>query len=488
MSSSPSHKQVDVAIIGAGTAGLTARRTAAQRGASVAIIDPGPYGTTCARVGCMPSKLLIAAADAAWHARHAGVFGVDATPVVDGPRVMARVQAERDRFVGFVLDSVQALQADGTLIRGRARFTAPHRLAVDPVDGEAVTSVEARTVVIATGSRPFTPPPFRGLGPDTLLTTDAIFELPDLPESVFVVGAGVIGMELGQALHRLGVQVTIGSIGGRIGFIQSREVNAEAVRLFRQELDLHVDYQLESVTPLDGGGARIRFRTDEGEPREADYRYVLMGAGRAPNWEGLGLEHAGLPLDARGRPEVNPYTNQVGSSHVFVAGDVAGHRPLLHEAADEGRMAGQNAAGFPHVVAAPRKTRLGIMFTDPQIAVVGEDWGDLHCDSYRVGVVDYGDQGRARTMNQHKGLVRIAGQAGTGLLVGAQMLGPRVEHTAHLLAWAIQGHMRVGEALEMPFYHPVFEEGIRTALRDLQGQLHLARAPGAPCEEFGPGT
>lgn len=477
-------RNVDVAIIGAGTAGLTARRAAMKAGASVLIIDPGPFGTTCARVGCMPSKLLISAADAAWHSRHAGVFGVDTDVTVDGERVMQRVQAERDRFASFVLRAVDGLREEGILIEGRARFTGPKTLEVS--DG---TIVHARSIVVATGSRPFVPPPFRGLSRDVLLTTDEIFELPDLPASMLVVGAGVIGMELGQSMHRLGVRTTIASIGGRIAFIGSRELNAEAVRIFKDELDLQVDYQFHEIEELAGGaGVRLRFTDDDGQERTETYDKVLMGAGRIPNWDSLDLQNTKLPLDARGRPEVNPYTNQVCDSHIFVAGDVAGHRPLLHEAADEGRMAGRNAATWPDIAAEPRKTPLAIMFTDPQVAVVGRPWDDLHCDDTRVGVIDYGDQGRARVMNQNKGQVRIAGEAGSGLLVGAQMIGPRVEHTAHLLAWAVQGHMRVGDALRMPFYHPVIEEGIRTALRDLQSKLHLSRERGQPCEEFGPGT
>lgn len=477
--------QVDVAIIGAGTAGLSARRAAQSRGATVALIDPGPYGTTCARVGCMPSKLLISAADAAWHARHAGVFGVQTSVAVDGPAVMRRVQVERDRFAGFVVKAIEDLRQDGVLVPARARFVGPHRLALSHADGSE-SELDARAIVIATGSRPFVPPPWRGVSERTLLTTDQIFELPDLPRSLLVIGAGVIGLELGQAMHRLGVRTTILSIGGQVAFLKSRQVNAEAARILKAELDLHLEHELLSVQEGEEG-VRVRFKGQDGVEREEVFERVLMGAGRSPNWESLNLGEAGIHLDAKGRPEVNPYTNQVGASHIFVAGDVAGHRPVLHEAADEGRMAGTNAATWPHIAAEPRKTPLSIMFTDPQVAVVGASWPEMDCADSRVGTVDYGDQGRARVMNEHRGMVRIAGQAGTGLLLGAQMVGPRVEHTAHLLAWAVQSRMTVGEALQMPFYHPVVEEGIRTALRELQGKLHLAHAPGVPCEEFGVG-
>ena len=157
-------KRVDVAVIGAGTAGLSARREAVRAGRSVLLIEDGPYGTTCARVGCMPSKLLIAAADAAHEARGAGRFGVRVDGVhIDGAAVLARVRAERDRFVGFVLDGVEEIPA-GERLRGRARFVAPTTLQI----GDALR-VEAGAVVIATGSRPIVPPSLAGLGDAVLL-------------------------------------------------------------------------------------------------------------------------------------------------------------------------------------------------------------------------------------------------------------------------------------------------------------------------------
>jgi dihydrolipoamide dehydrogenase len=461
--------KVDVAILGAGTAGLGARRAAEAAGATAVMIDPGPFGTTCARVGCMPSKLLIAAADAAHHARHAGVFGVHPSGVrVDGVEVMDRVRRERDRFVGFVMKSVdEHLDAD-RLIRGRGTFVEANVLAVDDH-----TRVRFRTAVIATGSSPFVPPPFRDLG-DAMMLNDELFDLHDLPDSVLVVGTGVIGLELGQALHRLGVRTTLVGIRGVVGPLSDPEVRAEARRLFADELDFHPDYSLESVERIDGG-VRVRF-----DGREETYERVLIASGRRPNTLGLGLEVLGV--DPRS-PDVDPVTGQAGSSHVFFAGDVSNYRPLLHEAGDEGRISGSNAAAWPDVHAQPRRTPLAVVFTDPQIGMVGTSFAELDCTTHRIGQVDYGDQGRARVMNRHRGIVRIFGKRACGTLVGAEMLGPDVEHTAHLLAWAIQAGMTVEQALRMPFYHPVVEEGIRTALRDLRHNLRFA-GPIEPCKEL----
>ncbi|MCP4806904.1 MAG: dihydrolipoyl dehydrogenase [Proteobacteria bacterium] len=465
-------RHVDVAILGAGTAGLTARRAAEAAGATAVMIDPGPFGTTCARVGCMPSKLLIAAADAAHHAHGAGVFGVRVAEVdIDGHAVMARVQRERDRFVGFVKSSIDEHLEGERLIVGRGRFVdGTLHVGTDTPDA---TRVHFKSAVIATGSSPFVPPPFRGLGRDVLIDSGGLFDLDTLPESVLVVGTGVIGLELGQALSRLGVRTTIVGIRGVVGPLSDPDVKAEAHRLFSAELDFHADYELHSVEAVEGGVC-VRFSSD-GAEHEATYQKVLLAAGRRPNTRDLGLD-----IDLA---TVDPLTGQLGSSNVFLAGDVSNFRPLLHEAADEGRIAGDNAARFPDVLAHTRKTPLGVVFTDPQIGLVGLRHADLDPVLHRIGEVDYGDQGRSRVVNKHAGLVRIYASRKCGTLVGAEMLGPHVEHTAHLLAWAIQQNMTVDQVLAMPFYHPVIEEGIRTALRDLRKNLRFGEGM-LPCREL----
>ena len=200
-------RQVDVAILGAGTAGLSAYRAARMHTERVLLVDPGPLGTTCARVGCMPSKLLIAAADVAHEARHAARFGIAVSEVrVDGERVMARVKSERDRFVGFVLEGMRDIEPQQLLV-GRARFTAPRVLQVEGPGGDV--RVQAERIVIATGSRPDTPAAWRAALGERLIVNDDVFEWQTLPRSVAVVGSGVIGLELAQALHRLGVRVRL---------------------------------------------------------------------------------------------------------------------------------------------------------------------------------------------------------------------------------------------------------------------------------------
>lgn len=458
---------VDVAIIGAGTAGLGAYRSAREQGASAVLIDGGPLGTTCARVGCMPSKLLIAAAEAAHAARDAGPFGVHVGGLrVNGAEVLERVRRERDRFVGFVLKGMTSIP-EADLLRGEARFTAPGVLAVS---GEA-QAVQARAVVIATGSSPFIADNLRGLG-DRLLVNDSLFELPDLPRSIAVFGPGVIGLELGQALHRLGVRVRIFGARGSLGGISDPAVKAAALAAFKQELALDVRAQVQDVQ-RGGDGVFIRFVDDEGQQRHEHFQYVLAATGRRPNLAALQLEQAGLALDERGRLAYDRHTLRAGDSAVYIAGDANGDLPLLHEASDEGRIAGRNAARHPQVEPGLRRAGLSVVFSEPQIASAGRRHAELEQSGvdFVVGEVDFGDQGRARVMRRNAGLLRVYAQRSNGRLLGAELAAPAGEHLAHLLAWSVQQQMTIGQMLEMPFYHPVVEEGLRTALRDAQAKL-----------------
>jgi dihydrolipoamide dehydrogenase len=463
---------VDVAIIGAGTAGLSAYRAAAAQGKRALLIEGGPYGTTCARVGCMPSKLLIAAAEAAHAMQAAPGFGVHPGAVrVDGKAVMARVRRERDRFVGFVLDSVDAIP-DADKLRGHARFTGRQSLQV----GEH-TSVRAARIVIASGSTPLRLPELAGGGPGVIISDD-VFDFEDLPESMAVIGTGVIGLELGQALHRLGVRVSFFARGGRVAQLTDPEVLHAAAETLGKELDLRFQSRIVGAKP-DGRQVLLTTRDAAGLERSERFQYVLMAAGRSPNVDDIGIEHSGLALDARGIPLFDHHTMQCGTSHIFIAGDADDERPVLPEAADQGRIAGDNARRYPDVRPGLRRTKLTIAFTEPQIATLGATYRELSADGkpkFALGEVSFENQGRSRVMLQNHGLLRVYGEYGSGRFLGAEMIGPRAEHVGHLLAWACQARMTVDQMLEMPFYHPVVEEGVRTALR----ALHAALAAGAP--------
>lgn len=460
-------RTVDVAVIGAGTAGLNAQRAASKAGARALLIERGPLGTTCARVGCMPSKLLIAASDAAHAVHDAGGFGIRVGDVeVDGRAVLRRVRAERDRFVSFVLDDCRVLIEQGALVMGAARLIAADTLLVDEH-----TQIKFRGLVIATGTAPHVPGPFAKLPSELVLSNESVFELPELPASVLVVGAGPIGLELGQALHRLGVRVTIVGTRGAVGPLKDPRVKAAALAALAGELELHTNYILGEIA-AGGDGVTMRYTCD-GEQRSGTWARVLIAAGRRPLLGALGLEHAGVVLDEKGQPrDLAAETLRVGETNVFLAGDVSGLRPLLHEASDEGHIAGENAARLPDgVVAQPRRTKLGVVFTDPGLAVVGDGFEGVTPETHAIGEVDWSRQGRARVLRKNVGLSRIYATRSDRKLHGAELAGPGAEHMAHLLAWAVQQGLTVDAALSMPFYHPVLEEGLRTALQAVRADL-----------------
>lgn len=460
-------RAVDVAIIGAGSAGLYALSQVRRAGKSFVLINGGELGTTCARVGCMPSKALIQVAED-YHCRtHLGRYGVDGHEdlSLDIPEALAHVQDLRDTFVDRVLGNSTDNMGE-EFIQGYARFLAPDLI---EVEGQRIA---ARRVIIATGSGPIVPAAWEVFG-ERVLTTDTLFEQEDLPQSLAVIGLGTIGLELGQSLSRLGVQVTgIDQLTG-IGGIQDPEVARVALDILGKEFPLW----LGQAARIEAAGDQLRVRAGE---RSLLVDKVLAALGRRPNLDNLGLEEIGIPFDARGLPRYNPNTMQVGDLPIFIAGDVTGDRPVLHEAGDEGRIAGYNAT-HERIRAFRRKTPLIINFCDPNICRVGMGWSELDPETTAVGEIKFAPVGRALIMGKNKGMLRVYGDKTSGQLLGAEMIAPRGENLAHLLAWAIQQGLGVGELLRMPFYHPVIEEALQAALYDLYAKV-AAKNPGGLIE------
>lgn len=479
--------ETDVAIIGTGTAGMGAYRAAKAHTPKVLVVEGGEYGTTCARVGCMPSKLLIAAAERAHDITHGSPFGLKVpSPVeIDGTAVIQRVRSERDRFVGFVKETVEDFPEEDK-IRGYASFLDNNRLQIDDH-----TIIVAKRIVIATGSRPSYPDFFNQSG-DRLIINDDVFDWQTLPDSVAVFGPGVIGLELGQALHRLGVKVKVFGRGGAIGPLTDPAVADYALKAFAQEFYLDTDAHVSAIEKNDTS-VSISYENHQAEQVTEQFDYLLAATGRVPNVDKLGLENTDLKLDERGVPIADPFTMQVGDGNIYIAGGASNMLPLLHEATDQGKIAGNNAGRSDKAKAGLRRTPISMVFSDPQIAMVGKTYRQLEqqytgCDCVATGQVSFENQGRSRVMLKNKGVLRLYAEEGTGLFLGAEMIGPAAEHIAHLLSWAVQAKMTVPQMLDMPFYHPVIEEGVRTALRDLHANLRLGPQIIEHCIECGPGT
>lgn len=445
--------ECDVAVIGAGTAGLAAERAARSNGARTLLVDPEYNGTTCATVGCMPSKLLIAASHAAHAARTTGMFGISVGNVtIDGAAVMQRVRDERDRFARLTRESIAKIP-DGVRLEGRAKFTGPSRLELD--DGRMI---DARAIVIATGSSPSIPDGYAHLG-DRLLTNDNIFEQKELPARLAVIGSGPIGLELAQAMARLGVQVSLFDRGDRLGGIRCDRVHAALRSAIEEDLNLHMSVEV-ATNPTENGVGVAWSGQSSGD---ADFDYVLVATGRPPNLESLNLSAASLDLDDKGVPEYDRETMRCGDSAIFLAGDVADDLPLLHEASHEGAIAGRNAVACPVIIKTDRFTPFSITFTSPPVARIGKS----EEDGLVTGTADFSDQGRARVEGVNQGVLTLYAAAPDGRLIGADLFTPGSEHLAHILTWAIQQGQTASQLLEMPYYHPTLEEGLKQALRTI---------------------
>jgi dihydrolipoamide dehydrogenase len=442
----------DVAIIGAGTAGLKAYKAAVARGADVVIVERGPGGSTCTRVGCMPSKLLIAAARVAYQARKAGEFGIVTGEVsVDAAKLWSRVRQQRDRFVDSVLDDYHAISAD-RVVHGSARFTGPRTIAVGD---DRITA--RRGIIIATGGHPIiaeTLDPVR----DLVHTHETIFELADLPATMAVLGAGALGLELAQAFARLGVAVTVIDQGEMIGGLKDPKTNAAAIAAIGEEFAFQLGVDA-SAALTDDGRARLSW---SGGAVEVDL--VLAATGRPPALDGLDLDTTGIALDDHGTPVFEKSTRRCGDSDIFIAGDANAWRPVLHEAARGGRIAGDVAMGGPSAKPLPA---FAIAFTEPNLTEVGISFDALP-EGVRIGEASVADNGRATADGEDQGLVRLYADA-DGKLLGASIVAPEGEHLGHLVALAIERGMDAAAFADQAWYHPTLEELLQSAARDLLG-------------------
>lgn len=452
-------REVDVAILGAGSAGLFALSQVKRETDNYVLINGGELGTTCARVGCMPSKVLIQVAED-FHRK--SIFereGIDGGEelTVDVPASMEHVQDLRDVFVDKTLGVTDEMD-EAHLIDGYAKFVSNDTV---EVNGE---QIKAKSIIIATGSTPIVPADWQDFA-DDIITTDDFFELEDLPESMAVIGLGSIGLEIGQALHRLGVKVAAVDQLNVIAKLDDAKVNDIAMATIGREMPLWLG-DAAVLEKVDGG-----IEVSAGENSMVVDK-VLASLGRRPNLDNLNLEVTDIKLDENGIPVFDPLTMQVEGLPIFIAGDVNADRPLLHEAGHEGRVAGYNAV-HEKTSSFKRKVALGITFCDPNIATVGAQLSELNEDEIAIGEIAFAPVGRALIMGKNRGLLRLYVQKSDGLLLGASMCCVKGENLAHLIAWSIQNDMTVFDMLKMPFYHPVIEEALQAALYGVLSKLDV---------------
>lgn len=450
-------RKVDIAIIGAGTAGVAAFNALKAAGKEVVLIDHGPLGTTCARVGCMPSK---AALHAGMRWTTAKELPAGATLSAQGPQALwAHARQTRDALAGGAAERTRKAVGN-SLIKAEARFVAPGALEAGD------QRIKAKAFIVATGSRPVVPKSLNGVA-SRILTTDTLFEQEQLPQGLGILGLGAIGLELGLALTRLDVQVIGADQQDTIAGIQDPEVQVRARSRFGDELPMWLGAPVEVTL----AGDKVHMRTDV---HEALVDRLLVVTGRQPNTDALDLAAAGIPLDKAGRPNIDPATMRASDAPIFFAGDVQPDRPLLHESVDEGQMAAQAVLASLHGEqwqGAPRCVPITILFTDPDVCTVGMSYQAAMRKDAIVGIAEGSGNGRSKILGAQDNLLRIYVEPDSGALLGASMLLTQGEHLAHLLAWAIQAKQTVHDLLAMPFYHPSIEEMLQSALKSASQQM-----------------
>ncbi len=450
----------DLLVLGGGTAGIVAAKTAAGFGSRVLLVESHRTGGDCLWTGCVPSKALIAAADAAAGARGATRFGVSVEGVeVDFGRVMERVRAAVARIAP--VDSPEALTEAGvTVLSGRGRFVGE---GLAEVDGERVHFSQA---VIATGAAPAMPP-IPGLDRVDALTSETVWDLTSAPRRLTILGGGSIGCELGQAMTRLGVEVTVVEGAPRLLPREDPDAAAAVDRALRADgIDVRVGESVVSVDPCQGDASAGRLHLADGTT--VDFDRLLVAVGRTPRTRDLGLSEVGVDVDERGFVVVDARL-RTSNPRVWAAGDLTGHPQFTHTAGVHGSLAAGNAVlGVRRSVettAIPRVT-----YTQPELAAVGIDTGRDR-DGIRILTVSHEHVDRAVTEDQTGGLTRLAVDR-KGRILGAVVVGPRAGETLGELVVAVRRGLRTRDLAGITHAYPTWNDGPwNAAIADVREQL-----------------
>ena len=449
----------DFAVIGGGSAGYAAARTAAGLGLRTVVIDGAEeLGGLCILRGCMPSKTLIQSANVALHVRHAGEFGASAElKSVDTAAIRQRKRKLIADFAGYR----QAQLADGrfTLLRGTAAFTGPHSLEVGLREGGSV-SVEARTVLIATGSV-IAWPEVPGLREANVWTSDTVLEAAVVPDSFIVLGGGAIALEMAHYLEGIGRKVTVLQRSPHLLRGIDADVSEVVREVFvRRGMAVHTGTTLRRVE-RHSGGKSVVFEKD-GREQSATAAEILLALGRRAAVDGLNAAAAGIRLE-KGNIAVTA-TMQSSAPHIFAAGDVCGEADVVHVAIQQGEMAARNAAqllrGTTGMEQMDYRLKLFGVFTEPQVASVGMNEADASASGrpWRAASYPFNDHGKSMVMGQTDGFVKMIADTATGEILGASVVGPEATELIHEVTVAMHFRCTVRQFLEIPFYHPTLSE------------------------------
>ncbi len=455
----------DIVVIGGGPAGYVAAIHASHLGAKVAVVEKDKLGGTCLNRGCIPTKALARSAEVLLETRKAKGFGIEADSIrIDFSGIMAHKSKSVNQLVSGVEQLMKANKI--RVCRGEGQILSPHLVKVN--DEEIAT----RKLIIATGSES-TPLPVPGADLAGVLTTDGILELTELPESLVVIGGSHVGVEFASIFNALGTKVTI--VKRRP--LRLEPVDEEIGRRFaqtlpRQGIEVKIGAAVKAVEKK-GAVLRVVWDTPEGEQR-VEAQTVLMATGRAPYTNGLTLSELGIQTD-RGAIKVNEYL-ETNIKDVYAIGDVLGKNMLAHVASYEGEVAVENALGRSRQ--ADYRAVPNCVFSHPEIAGVGitEEQARNGGIPYEVSKFPFAACGRAVTMGEMAGLVKMVCRADDGVVLGMHIMGP---HASDLIAegvLAIRLGLTAEDIVNTIHAHPTLSEAVReTAMAQLDGAIHFQR-------------
>jgi len=460
-------RTVDVAVIGAGPGGYPAAIRAAQLGKRVLLIERHKLGGECLNYGCIPSKALIHTASLVHDVERAAERGVRVGAVeVDMERVQAWKASVVDRLVNGI---GQVCKGNGVeILYGEASFSGPQSLHVRTSAGEE-EEVAFGDAIIATGGRPSDLPAFRFDGQRIISTKEAL-ELPGVPHDLLVIGGGVSGLEIGTMYAKLGSKVIVVELLDQLlPGLDPEIVRVVARKLRKLGVEFYVNSQAKGWKEADGH-LLVNVETPEGHvPVRADV--ILVTVGRRPNTEGLSPERAGVNVDPKGYVIVDRKM-RTSNPRVYAVGDVVGQPFLAHKATKEGLIAAEVIAGRP--VEADYRALPNAIFTDPEIAIVGLQESQLHGRTLRVARVPFAAIGRALTTGESEGFVKLIAEAGSKVLLGAEIVGPDASDLISELALAIEMGATVEDIALTIHPHPTLPEGIMESAEAALGRaIHV---------------
>ena len=446
----------DVAVIGAGSAGFSAAITAADEGAQVALIGHGTIGGTCVNVGCVPSKTLIRAAEAFHATQAANRFrGIKASASITDWNALVRQKQE-------LVDSLRKAKYIDLLpaynsvayLEGKASFSEDGALLVDG------KKFNASKIIIATGARPALPS-IQGINDVPYLTSTTALELEMLPESLLVIGAGYIGIEIAQLFARVGVKVTIVSRRGLLPEAEP-EIGEALTRYFKDEgIEILSGIAYERIE-MDNSNVRLHVLAD-GKPAIITANKVLIATGRAANTESLKLAFGGIGTNANNSIKVDPQMRTTRDG-VYAAGDVTGKDQFVYMAAYGAKIAAKNAMN-DNSFTYDNSVMPSVVFSDPQVASVGMTEAEARRQSIDVktSVLTLDNVPRALAARDTRGLIKLIAESKTGKLIGAHILAPEGSDSIQTAAMAIKAGMTHQDMAAMIFPYLTTVEGLKLA-------------------------